>query len=1179
MTHEGELDIHGRELAQHAGFARAIARAILNREDLADDAVQDALAAAWGSKPRNQGRLRSWFGGIVRHKALDIRRREATRLAREHAGEAQSKSDDPAVVAERADMGRRVVEQVLALPEAHRHVILLRFHSGRTIQEVATLLDVPVETVRTRQRRALAQLRVVFDARDEGTRPSLALLAVPWAQAEPTTPATIVGGLLMGKKVAAVVGVLLILGSTAWWMGHDDDAASVEEVTPVAEHALPRDGPPVLRALDSSAKKEPGQKLTDASPADRAVAVAARIHFTGTVVDKAGTPVKGASVRYQTPARNYPAVATGADGHFRVLGERVPPRHWTPGLILVTTRDGRVASKDQDAYETMADEVRVGTLMLQGGVTLAVQVGPQEATSKPVDVYVIRRGQRGGQFIARAKTDEHGRCTFHGLPGASCRLIAHTPGWGRGVLATTVPRERGDPAVIEMPPERVVEVKIVDKVTRVPVSGAILDLWEQIRGPRWRAIRAYLPRVQVPPTDENGQTVIPGLGDQEHVLFIVSAAGYPEPHSANGFPGTRLPRLPPDGRSLLIELDPPRTIRWPLSSQEGPIPPDGARIVLRERRGPKERAPLPTTARVENGVLLGEGFAPGHIHALAVAPNGSVARLFCRSGTNDGREVSFRPGRTVRVRVSLPDGAPVRGLWAVTRNQGNNPLHDPVPLDDKGTALIEGLYGGLAEVYVVESPDSWQGTRVGSVDLAKGGGDFELTVQPEHTAVLSVLIDGKPGVPPAGRLLAHGAGAVAHEVNEKLGELVLRWRPPEAGGKRTFTYSASGHTQATTELVAGAGIGPDRATLHMKRAGTLVVRLLLPEDKNVALVVQVWNPASDTWSGAPVFAPPGGGIDPSGVIRFAPLAPGRYRVIEAGTGLISDPVELAEGGTSVELRFDVSQVGDVQGRVRVPDGVDPTTVGVNLLDASTGKPLPNPHGWKRGQVNKEGVFYVRVPGSREVLLVPSHAFLRPATVGGQVRMTKPRTGVVLRMIRGPTATLRFDPAPELPRHRKSDPRLRVLLFADEVKGEPLHVVEAPLKDDRIQFGGFEAGTYTLWIDVPGAAPVILEGVRLGDGQTDLGTTRTSPGTTVRLRILVKEGEAVPRVGVSAHGEGNPKYFRWTNTRGESVVELKGLGLGKFRFQVTAQMGALPKNIDRTIQADGTGIIEQVLDLR
>jgi RNA polymerase sigma-70 factor (ECF subfamily) len=59
----------------------------------------------------------------------------------------------------RRDMSRLVARAMAALPEEQRTAIILKEYHGLTFQEIATLIDCPLSTVKTRLYQGLSVLR------------------------------------------------------------------------------------------------------------------------------------------------------------------------------------------------------------------------------------------------------------------------------------------------------------------------------------------------------------------------------------------------------------------------------------------------------------------------------------------------------------------------------------------------------------------------------------------------------------------------------------------------------------------------------------------------------------------------------------------------------------------------------------------------------------------------------------------------------------------------------------------------------------------------------------------------------------------------------------------------------------------------------------------------------------
>jgi RNA polymerase sigma-70 factor, ECF subfamily len=124
---------------------------VRNRED-AEDVAQEAFAKAHRNfrRLRDRDRFRAWLVRTTWRTALDRRRADRRRAARElaHAAEAPRVTTiDSTMVEDRAERLWRAVD---ALPEKLRVAIVLANIEGHGIDEVAALLRLPVGTVKSR---------------------------------------------------------------------------------------------------------------------------------------------------------------------------------------------------------------------------------------------------------------------------------------------------------------------------------------------------------------------------------------------------------------------------------------------------------------------------------------------------------------------------------------------------------------------------------------------------------------------------------------------------------------------------------------------------------------------------------------------------------------------------------------------------------------------------------------------------------------------------------------------------------------------------------------------------------------------------------------------------------------------------------------------------------------------
>jgi RNA polymerase sigma-70 factor (ECF subfamily) len=150
------------EIAEHLGSAHRIARGILGSEDLAGDAVQEALVALWraGLLPAAPS---GWLVRAVVHRSLQLIRGRGRRALHEaRASRLRSEVDvgsDPQRRAEERELGERIAGALDALPGGGRAAFVLRELEGLDYESIAERLGVPPGTVRSRLNRARAALQ------------------------------------------------------------------------------------------------------------------------------------------------------------------------------------------------------------------------------------------------------------------------------------------------------------------------------------------------------------------------------------------------------------------------------------------------------------------------------------------------------------------------------------------------------------------------------------------------------------------------------------------------------------------------------------------------------------------------------------------------------------------------------------------------------------------------------------------------------------------------------------------------------------------------------------------------------------------------------------------------------------------------------------------------------------
>src|SRR4030095_8886457 len=138
-------------LVENSALAFRVAFSVLRHRQDAEDVAQEAFAKAHVrfKQLRDRQRFRSWLVRIVWRLALDHRRSERRRSAREseHGCSHGTSSTDSGVSEERAAM---LWDAIDSLPEKLRRVIVLASIEGHDVAEVGRLLGIPAGTVKSR---------------------------------------------------------------------------------------------------------------------------------------------------------------------------------------------------------------------------------------------------------------------------------------------------------------------------------------------------------------------------------------------------------------------------------------------------------------------------------------------------------------------------------------------------------------------------------------------------------------------------------------------------------------------------------------------------------------------------------------------------------------------------------------------------------------------------------------------------------------------------------------------------------------------------------------------------------------------------------------------------------------------------------------------------------------------
>jgi len=149
-TLEAFVAWHYRRLVRLAGLVSLDASE-------AQDAVQNALIRAWRNhdRLRDRSRMKSWLDAIVVREAIRLNGRRRSWLRGLVSREESDLPMNPLPSGTALDLATGLA----ALPAPQRAAVALHYEAGYSVAEVAQLMDIPVETVRSRLRLARQRLR------------------------------------------------------------------------------------------------------------------------------------------------------------------------------------------------------------------------------------------------------------------------------------------------------------------------------------------------------------------------------------------------------------------------------------------------------------------------------------------------------------------------------------------------------------------------------------------------------------------------------------------------------------------------------------------------------------------------------------------------------------------------------------------------------------------------------------------------------------------------------------------------------------------------------------------------------------------------------------------------------------------------------------------------------------
>jgi RNA polymerase sigma-70 factor (ECF subfamily) len=698
----------------HGPFLRRLSQSLVSDQTAAEDLVQETLRIAIERPPRSTDRVRAWLSRVMRRQAINQRRAEAARESREEIHPTPTSPPPPVRHASEAETVALLQTVIRGLEPIYRDVLVLRFYDDLPPRKIARKLRLPVETVNTRLKRGLAQLRERLSERYGDRRTwALALMTVAARRSAPRIGLTV-------AAVGAVAAVALV--AVAVFDGRADTGRAVATARERAERpppALEVSGP-VGNSRAAVAEPElAGPAATAADPADPVAPTS--LDVTVRVRDVDGAPVAGADV-WTRSGGTESAVVARTDVHGEARLEQVPVDAW-----VAASMDGRRASLlvklDHPSFGLGSQ--RDVAIDLKERIVHPLRIVVRDELGRPVPEALVRvepkprplavdgdryAGHRARRFPANVHT---GDIELRDLSAYMYLVTAEVPGRAPARVQRFVrPGAPSKTAELTLGPGRTVAGIVRD------------DAGARLAGARVRVDPGFPFETVTAMTGADGSYRLENLPEAELALAAFARAGdrgWRAAETLGRDVGSWNPRLERGGlltgRVLRADGEPARAARVELRY------PERGDVTLTDERGEFafegfEREPT------QIAVLAADGAGLGAIHDVSGRSRVEVALMPRAAG--------------VRGTLSVPVGRRV-ALWV----QALDWYEDrPVPFDGETgryalTNILPGRYEFLA----------WDAARPGRTPLAEvelvAGAALELDLAHIPPGRLEVRVDGR----------------------------------------------------------------------------------------------------------------------------------------------------------------------------------------------------------------------------------------------------------------------------------------------------------------------------------------------------------------------------------------------------------------------------------------------------
>jgi RNA polymerase sigma-70 factor (ECF subfamily) len=628
---DGDLDALAAIFDRTAEKLLKVARHLCQDDAQAEDVVQATFLTAIESRAAFDAtrELVPWLTGILTRKAKIARALSSRLITLDRL--AEQAVDDPFSAVELQELRSTLERALERVPDTYRDALLLHLRDGKDTEEIARELGRPSGTIRVQLHRGLKYLRrgmpasLAFAGIAVGPRGLASMRAELLGHAGSVVAATTgsvvagatVGGIIMGKKIAVVLGIAAIAAGVAWFGIRRRPEAQAELRAPATE-AVALSAPVEEPAPP---KSPPSERVQAAAPAEAPAAhdPYGSLEMEWTWADNtpaAGIGV-GAASKSEPQYYDHPSFGT-TDEHGRITFD-----HLREGTIQIyTSRDTGPKERDSAVTGGQRTSERYSIPNAEDVYGLVV-----DAAGLPVagaDIHISPDTEDGGSV--EAKSTQAGSYFVRAVP-KRMSLFATAEGRGSSQLASLRELDPEDKGEIELQLVLKGESSALRGTVVDPDGKGVFNAWVTLH-PRWDHRGYPWPAVWTQ-TGRDGSFRLGGMHAGKADVEVV-AAGY----------ASWLKALDLEANQMLdldVRLEPGFTVRGVARTTEG-TPVKGARV---EHGPPPASEDYHTWRHGVRAWTDAEG-----VYELAHVPSGDVdLRADLRGEGSMRRDATHRSGR------------------------------------------------------------------------------------------------------------------------------------------------------------------------------------------------------------------------------------------------------------------------------------------------------------------------------------------------------------------------------------------------------------------------------------------------------------------------------------------------------------------------------------------------------